>query len=119
MRLIRYIVILFLFTGLGNNWNGWAQQNSNELLSVYELKQISKLLIEVEYRREKDSLTNKELNQYESVVKEFMNERDLWSIKEASYKLKIEGMKPKLYEQPLIVLTAGIITGYLIKTLFK
>ena len=93
MKLTPLLLIPLFLLVFGSSLTVSAQQDSTNL-DLYELKQISKLLSETEYRREKDALLSSEISAYESVVKDFMNERQLWIDKEKSYLQKIELVRP-------------------------
>lgn len=114
MKLIQLQLILFLLFALGNNLNVLAQQDSieqQEIFQLFELKQISKLLDEVEYRRVKDSLTADEVNLYQRAFEFCKAENDLYQQKEEVYKNTIEAVTPEWYDKPLFV--SGV-TGFIL-----
>lgn len=96
-----------------------AQQDSsnNADFNLSELKQISNLLTEVEARRVKDSLNAIEINQYDDVISNFMDERKMWIQKEENYKALVESVKPNWYEKPFFISSitaAALSTIYLL-----
>lgn len=91
---------------LGSNLNVLAQQDSieqQEIFQLFELKQISKLLDEVEYRRVKDLLSAVERNNYKSAIQLCRIENELYQQKEEVYKNTIESVTPRWYEKPMFV----------------
>jgi len=101
---------------LGFNCSVLAQQDSINAFNLVELKAISKLLTEVEYRRMKDSLSNIEINHYNQIVNSFIAERNLWEQKEELYKKVIVEATPRWYEKPLFIsgVTTLIITSLIL-----
>lgn len=115
LTLLRVIFLSVILLGL--NCSVSAQQDLTDSIKggfdVAELKAISKLLTELEFRRTKDSLSSIELNQYNEIVNSFIEEKKIWKQKEDFYKTLIIEVTPKWYEKPLFVsgATAIVLTS--------
>lgn len=64
-----------------------------------ELRNISKLLAELDWRRMNDSLSAMEISKYENIASKFMDERKGWMQKETAYKNLVEEVRPAWYDR--------------------
>lgn len=92
----------------------WAQQDSTKL-SLAELKQIAGLLPELQKRRELNAtFTNKE-TVYQSIIKGYQNDEELYQQQIENLKLDIEAVKPSWYDN---FWTGSAVTAIIISSIF-
>ena len=105
MRLIRYIPLIVLLSAFSINSQDLGNRTSIDSLGCFNtlnLKAISKLLTELEYRREDTKLLKEELNQYKLSLSEVLEALNLKTQQIEILKSEL----PEFYERPLFVMTA-------------
>lgn len=93
MKLTRLLLIAFLFALSAISYPASGPQDSTRLSSA-ELKAVSRLLVELEWRRVNDSLNGRIIANYEAATSSFAAERSAWESKEQTYKKYIEDSRP-------------------------
>lgn len=93
----------------------WAQQDSTKQFTLAELKQIAGLLPELQKRRELNAtFTNKE-TVYQSIIKGYQNDEELYKQQIENLKLNIEAVKPSWYDN---FWTGSAVTAIIISSIF-
>jgi hypothetical protein len=91
-----------------------AQQDSTNL-TLNELKQISGLLTEVEYRREQNATFADKENIYKGIIKDYQNGEELYKQEVANLRLNIEAVTPSWYDHFWV---ASAVTGFVVAGIF-
>lgn len=68
---MKYLMILCLLIVFVNRSNGCGRQDSIKIFSTQQLKDESRLLDELEYRRAKDSIDNKQIDSLVKTIDEY------------------------------------------------
>lgn len=93
------MAILYWFILSGSISILWAQQGSDFNLAKNELKQVTSLLNELQYRRELNTLQEARLNEYESLAKENNTAITLLKQQIEIYKASMEQLSPAWYDR--------------------
>lgn len=112
--LILLVLLAVLILGSGNSSILWAQQDSTNL-ELKELKQVSQLLVEVEYRREQSRIAIEKENLYRDLIADYSKNEELYEQKLENKDAEIEAVKPAWYDTFWI---GSAVTGIIISTVY-
>jgi len=86
----------------------YAQQSSNSGFTIYELRDISKLLSELQYRRSETLYYQETISSYELSLIDYDSQVQLYEQKQKNYEKIIESLTPNWWDNVKPYLIAGL-----------